>query len=85
MNQEIETLRARIAELEKPRLYMLGLSDDGCQQHMFTSDRERLEFLVKQTDDLDDWYMLDIFPNYINFNLVSVGEDAQEELDNLKD
>ena len=85
MNQEIETLKARIAELEKPRLLVLGLSDDGCEQRIFTSERERLEFLVKQDDCVDDWYTLDIFDNYINFDLVGVGEDAQEELDNLKE
>lgn len=78
-------LKARIAELEKPRLYVLGLSDNGCEQQIFMNERDRLEFLVKQDDCIDDWYLLDVFPSHINFNLVGVGEDAQEELDNLED
>ncbi len=65
----------------RPRLYVLGLSDTGCEELLFNSERERLEFLAEQDDCVDDWYTLDIYPSYIDFQLAGVGEYAQEQLD----
>lgn len=85
MKDEIEALKARVAELEKPRLYVLGLSDMGTQAHPFGTHPERLEFLAKQDDCFDDWYTLDVHPDTVDFCLAVVGSDAQEQLDELED
>lgn len=68
------------------RLYVILITDGELDIAEFASERERLTFLADEDALMTDYYNLDVDANgQVTADSAFTGDDAQEQLDSLKE